>query len=94
MFLAYKNKNNRPSVFFLIEYYFAALYLSNALYNIHFGWKMAILKHLLERVPDRPNFTILTYFHCVSMAHRKDMHQLLIFYFKEHAWGSLKLYSQ
>ncbi len=83
MFLAYKNKNNRPSVFLLIEYYFAALYLSNALYNIHFGWKMAILYYFLVWVPDRPNFTILTYFHCVSMAHKKDIYAFLIFYSKD-----------
>jgi hypothetical protein len=32
-----KNENKIPSVIFIIEYYFATLYLSNALYNIHFG---------------------------------------------------------
>jgi hypothetical protein len=48
----------------------------------------------LVRVTERPYFTIPPYILCVPMAQRKDMYQMLIFYFKEHEWGSLIFYSQ
>jgi hypothetical protein len=38
---------------------------------------MTILKHFLERVPDRPNFSVFHYIHYVPTARRKDLYPIL-----------------
>jgi hypothetical protein len=55
----------------LVELKFAILFLSNALYLMHFERILTFLLHFLERVPDRPNFSVFTFIHFVPMTQRK-----------------------
>jgi hypothetical protein len=67
----------------LVELKYAILFLLNAVYMMHFDRILTVLLHFLERVPDRPNFSISTYIHYVPMAQRKNLYPMLIFYFEE-----------
>jgi hypothetical protein len=77
----------------LVELKFAKYFLFNTVYMMYFARMLTILLHFLERVLDRPNFSIITYIHFVTMAQRKSLYPSLIFYFEENVKSFPKRFS-
>jgi hypothetical protein len=77
--MTFENKNKGSMHIWLVELKFTIRFLLNTVYMIHFERILTIFLHFLERVLDRPNFSIFTYILCVPIEQRKNLYPMLIF---------------